>query len=422
MSWQVTQTVRQHRHLLKETKLYNLALYLAEKANERGEVDPAPNHQALAAEFGVSTRTIQNWLTSLVLRGMLEQTRVGSGPGRSSAYQFLLPLAKVEEKVETKVEKVEIFSTFHPTKDEKDEIFSTFPMLKDENFSTFQRQMVEIFSTLLRPLEEKVEMLAQKVEKVERKGDIFSTFTADSFSTFPAPEGGKVEAKDENFSTFSTFQNELMLLINQATHHLESQLNALSQKVENLAAKGGKGRKGGNSPQVLERESKDLNNLNILNTSLSTPQAPHSPPAGEKGGKARNGSNLRLQDVADDTPEARLIQELCDFWGNYLGIAKPRLGQNHEINQALYDDYYIPAKNLLERLKALDPQPQSLLAHAQDLLVNKRDELRKAKGFKVRRLSVLVPDVLDDLNDQQAAAAAKKASPANHYADLYTQY
>lgn len=408
MSWQVTHAVRQHRHLLKETKLFNLALVLAEKATETGAVDPAPHHHTLAAEFGVSTRTIQNWFTSLVLRGMLEQTRVGSGPGRSSAYQFLLPLPKVEEKVE----KVET----------KDENFSTFPAPKDEIFSTFQHQMVEIFSTLLRPLEEKVEMLAQKVEKVERKVEIFSTLPDGYFSTFHPSKDEKGETKDENFSTFSSFQTELMGVITQATHHLESQINALTQKVENLAAKGGKGRKGGNSPQVLERESKDLNILNALNTSLSTPQAPQATPAGEKGGKARSGSNLRLQDVAGDTPEFRLIQELCDFWGTHLGIAKPRLGQNDEVNQELYKDYFIPAKNLLERLKALDPQPQSLLAHAQDLLVNKRDELRQTKGFKVRRLSALVPDLIDDLNDQQAAAAAKKTASVNNYAELYTQY
>lgn len=125
------QVINQHSKIT-DIKLFRFMLRLADGADSQGVIDPAPTYEAMAEQEGVSTRTIQAWLNKLADYGELEQTRIGSGPGRPSAYRILLPFPvkveanpaipstftqKVEAKVEAKVEeipaKVEILLPFN---------------------------------------------------------------------------------------------------------------------------------------------------------------------------------------------------------------------------------------------------------------------------------------------------------------------
>lgn len=145
MSWQAHEAVDSHS---KHTKisLFKLLHRLAGIADATGVINMAPAQSVIASWFGVSDRTVRNWLDELIQSGELIQTRIGSGPGNPSAYQINLPMPsgkveKVEEipgKVETKVEKVEeitaILSTFAAAIDElKAEI-------KSLKLSTFQNK------------------------------------------------------------------------------------------------------------------------------------------------------------------------------------------------------------------------------------------------------------------------------------------
>ena len=139
MSWQA-QTAVNHHSKITDMKLFRLLLYLAECANDNGRIDPAPNQDTLAEFYGVSSRTIRNWLNALCDSGEVEQTRVGSGPGNPSAYQITLPMP---DKGGNKAEE------------------------NTGNVSAFESFMVEIKAEIDAL---KVEILALKVEKVEDKG------------------------------------------------------------------------------------------------------------------------------------------------------------------------------------------------------------------------------------------------------------
>ncbi len=103
----IVQTAVNNHSKVSDIKLLRFLLYLADGANINGEIDPAPTYETMATWAGVSTRTIQTWLNKLTECRELEQTRVGSGPGRPSAYRILLPLDVKVEKVEEKQAKVE---------------------------------------------------------------------------------------------------------------------------------------------------------------------------------------------------------------------------------------------------------------------------------------------------------------------------
>ncbi len=97
--WQASVT---HHSQLPE-QLRHLLYLLADCANDAGIVDPAPNQETLAGMTGCSSRTIRTRMAAIIESGELAQTRVGSGPGNPSAYQFKLPLPpniKAEGKAE----------------------------------------------------------------------------------------------------------------------------------------------------------------------------------------------------------------------------------------------------------------------------------------------------------------------------------
>ena len=167
------QVINQHSKIT-DIKLFRFMLRLADGADSQGVIDPAPTYEAMAEQEGVSTRTIQAWLNKLADYGELEQTRIGSGPGRPSAYRILLPFPvkveanpaipstftqKVEAKVEAKVEEI-------PAKVEAMDMMDFYLLLSD--------------------LKQELKGLAQKVEAI----DWFA-------STFTQKVEAKVEAKVE---------------------------------------------------------------------------------------------------------------------------------------------------------------------------------------------------------------------------------
>ena len=139
MSWQA-QTAVNHRSKQTNMGLFRLLMFLAEKADEMGSIDPAPNQETLAEFFGCSDRTIRNRLNVLQDSGELTQTRVGSGPGNPSAYQINLEMP-------------ENGNTSDGKGGNKAEGNAAI-------ISTFGQQMEEI----------KAEILELKAEKVETKG------------------------------------------------------------------------------------------------------------------------------------------------------------------------------------------------------------------------------------------------------------
>lgn len=84
---------------LKTIELFRLLGRLADCADRCGIIDPAPNQETMAEWFGVSSRTIRARIASIIESGELEQIRVGSGPGKPSAYRIMLPL---QEKADDK--------------------------------------------------------------------------------------------------------------------------------------------------------------------------------------------------------------------------------------------------------------------------------------------------------------------------------
>ncbi|MEI2773374.1 MAG: hypothetical protein V9G98_22475 [Candidatus Competibacter sp.] len=84
------------RSQLKDVDLLRLLGVLAAGADDdTGLIDPAPGRETLAGIFSCSERTITNRVGKLVESGELETVRVGSGPGRPSAYRILLPIPEV---------------------------------------------------------------------------------------------------------------------------------------------------------------------------------------------------------------------------------------------------------------------------------------------------------------------------------------
>lgn len=81
---------------LKDVDLLRLLGVLAAGADDdTGLIDPAPGRETLAKIFQVSERTITNRINKLVASGELEIVRIGSGPGRPSAYRLLLTIPDV---------------------------------------------------------------------------------------------------------------------------------------------------------------------------------------------------------------------------------------------------------------------------------------------------------------------------------------
>lgn len=148
MSWQAHQAVLYNS---KQTKLFRLMSYLAEHSNENLIIDPAPNQETIALFFNTTTRTVRSWISKLISENELKQIRVGSGPGKPSAYQIILEIpqnlppkgGKNREFQESKVE-------------ENTVILSAFDKLKAE-------VKAEISAL-------KAEILELKAEKVEAKG------------------------------------------------------------------------------------------------------------------------------------------------------------------------------------------------------------------------------------------------------------
>lgn len=84
------------RSQLKDVGLLRLLGVLAAGADDdTGLIDPAPGRETLAGIFSCSERTITTRVGKLVESGELETVRVGSGPGRPSAYRILLPIPEV---------------------------------------------------------------------------------------------------------------------------------------------------------------------------------------------------------------------------------------------------------------------------------------------------------------------------------------
>ena len=95
MSWQAQTAVTHHSKQRNVARL-RLLMFLAERADASGLIDPAPNQETLADFISCSTRSIRTMLGDLVADGELEQARIGSGPGNPSAYRILLPIAEKE--------------------------------------------------------------------------------------------------------------------------------------------------------------------------------------------------------------------------------------------------------------------------------------------------------------------------------------
>jgi hypothetical protein len=98
----------------------------------------------------------------------------------------------------------------------------------------------------------------------------------------------------------------------------------------------------------------------------------------------------RLQDLYSDPiaqDRAQLIQEVCDFWCELVGLPKPRLDDTD------FERYFTPAGLLLECV-GFD------LHWAKNLLTAKRQELIRqgVKGSSLTKLSAIVPRIVDNLD------------------------
>lgn len=144
------------RSQLKDVDLLRLLGVLAAGADDdTGLIDPAPGRETLAGIFGCTERTITNRISKLVESGELEMVRIGSGPGRPSAYRLLLPIPDV--------------TCFNDEREKKGEKSSTL----EARVTALEGAVAEIkgeieakFFTLLRAIEElKGEIAELKGEK-----------------------------------------------------------------------------------------------------------------------------------------------------------------------------------------------------------------------------------------------------------------
>ncbi len=144
------------RSQLKDVDLLRLLGVLAAGADDdTGLIDPAPGRETLAGIFGCTERTITNRISKLVESGELEMVRIGSGPGRPSAYRLLLPIPDV--------------TCFNDEREKKGEKSSTL----EARVTALEGAVAEIkgeieaqFITLLRAIEElKGEIAGLKGEK-----------------------------------------------------------------------------------------------------------------------------------------------------------------------------------------------------------------------------------------------------------------
>ena len=102
MSYQAQEAVLRHSQQ-SNLNHYKLLQYIASRADADGACDPAPMQETIADDFGVSKRTIRNWIEHLIESGELHRTREGKGRGNASAYQIALPIGE-SGKPETKPE------------------------------------------------------------------------------------------------------------------------------------------------------------------------------------------------------------------------------------------------------------------------------------------------------------------------------
>jgi hypothetical protein len=156
MSWQA-QTAVNHHSKIRNVDHRRLLTFLAEHADETGNIDPSPNQDTMAAFMETTARTIRTYLNNLKRSGELQQTRVGSGPGNPSAYQILLTMpgkggrkAEDDDKGGRKAE-------------ENSDFLSALQQLKVEIKAEISELKAEIS-------ELKAEISELKAEKVEAKG------------------------------------------------------------------------------------------------------------------------------------------------------------------------------------------------------------------------------------------------------------
>jgi hypothetical protein len=149
------------RSQLKDVDLLRLLGILAAGADDdTGVIDPAPGRDTLAAILKCSERTVTNRISKLVGSGELEILRIGSGPGRPSAYRLLLSIPEV--------------TCFNDEREKKGEKFDTLEgrvTALEGAVSELKGEIEARFFTLLQAIEElKGEIASLKGEK-GRKGE-----------------------------------------------------------------------------------------------------------------------------------------------------------------------------------------------------------------------------------------------------------
>lgn len=138
------------RSQLKDVDLLRLLGVLAAGADDdTGLIDPAPGRETLAGIFDCSERTITNRVSRLVESGELEIVRIGSGPGRPSAYRLLLPIPDV--------------TCFNDEREKKGEKSSTL----DARMTALEIQMGEIKAQIFSLLQAVEELKGEKGGKGE---------------------------------------------------------------------------------------------------------------------------------------------------------------------------------------------------------------------------------------------------------------
>jgi hypothetical protein len=153
MSWQAMTAVSHHSG--QANLEFRLLLRLAEYADPDGMVDPAPSRETMALWYNVTERTIRNRIKRLIDDGELEQVRVGSGPGRPSAYRVTLPMP--DKALDIYPEKGEEFERA-PSKGEN----------TDQRVKILEEMMSSIF-TLLQQMGERFDSIdATKGENNQR--------------------------------------------------------------------------------------------------------------------------------------------------------------------------------------------------------------------------------------------------------------
>lgn len=149
------------RSQLRDVDLLRLLGILAAGADDdTGVIDPAPGRDTLAAILKCSQRTVTNRVSRLVESGELEILRIGSGPGRPSAYRLLLSIPEVT-----------CFNDEREKKGEKSSHLESRVTALEVAVSELKGEIETKFFSLLQAIEElKGEITSLKGEK-GRKGE-----------------------------------------------------------------------------------------------------------------------------------------------------------------------------------------------------------------------------------------------------------